>query len=234
MNDAHLTETDTLALVRGEPVSSKALEHRERCPDCAARVTEQTELWNTLGSVAPSPRSETMWDIVETRLTPPLAGRRRVKTLPWAFAAALVLSLGLASWWQISSLRARITHLESSNTGLALGHGSASVRVAAIADLAVEIRDEGTDRSLLQLLRTDPNEHVRLLALEALGGALDSGAVSAEELVGFLTTEPSPLVQSDLIVWILRIGGAEMLPAIREALPPTAVHPFVAGQITET
>jgi hypothetical protein len=124
--------------------------------------------------------------------------------------------------------------LEAANAELALGHRSASVRLAAISDLTGEVSDARTDQTLLQILSSDPNEHVRLFALEALRGSLESGALSPEALVDLLATETSPLVQTDLIVWIIRIGGPGMLPAVREALPPASTHPFVASQLTET
>ncbi|MBT8397727.1 MAG: hypothetical protein HKO65_05800 [Gemmatimonadetes bacterium] len=234
MRDAHLTEADTLALVRGEPVSADSLGHLDRCSDCAKRVREQQEVWNTLGSLDPGPRSEALWDGIEAHLTPHAAKRRPVIRLPWAMAAALVLSLGLGASWQLFSLRARIASLEQANSELALGHNSASMRLTALADLPESPREQATIDVLLSLLRADPDEHVRLLALEALQGPLESGTVTPRALVEILAMEKSPLVQTDLIVSILGAGGPGMLPAIRNVLPQDSIHPFVSSQLIET
>lgn len=233
MNDGHLTEAQTLALVRGESAAEDAVAHHARCAECAERVAQQLEVWRALGQAAPAPDSRKMWAGIESNLVPKGTHRPRPPVLPWAMAALLVLGLGVASWWQVASLRGRILDLEAANLELALNHPSAPIRLAAVAGLSGGTQYEGSYQSLLQILRADPNEHVRLLALDALRPPLQSGELSAEALLGLLSTETSPLVQTDLIFWILEEGGSELKPAIRSALRTSPLHPFVASQLSE-
>jgi hypothetical protein len=233
MKDLHLAEEDVLALVHRRPVSQEAEEHSIRCSECAQRVAGQKEVWRAMATGLPAPDPEKMWEEIEPHLNAQVPLRRPVTRQPWALAAVLLLSLGIGASWQLYSLGSRIAALEQANIELALEHSSAAWRLAAVAGLSKNPGDQGAIEALLSLLESDPDQHVRLSALEALRDPLEAGAISTGVLVEILASEPSPLVQTDLIVSILQAGGPGMLQAIRDTLPRDSIHPFVAAQLFE-
>jgi HEAT repeat protein len=103
--------------------------------------------------------------------------------------------------------------------------------MAAIGAIEPLLDQPSAQTALVDLLRSDPNEHVRLFALDALRELFESHALPVDLLVAALATETSPLVQTDLIVLIRRAERADPTD-LRDVMDGARLHPFVLAQLS--
>lgn len=224
MIDRHLEANEIEALQRGASLPRDRADHADSCPYCTARTQGNDEVWDLLEEAVPTPRTDEMWRGIADYL-----GRRRWlgSTPARAAAAASIVTLAVvASWTFFGGDRQEPRH-----DSLAVAEPSAARRLAAVVDLEARGRPADAVPALMTLLESDPDEHVRIAALDALGDVIIEGHVPRSRLLPILERERSPLVQSDLLDLLLKTGGAELLPTLRRALPRETTHPFVLAQL---
>ena len=208
--------------------------HLESCSECAERWGLLREVREGLGHDATPRDAEVLWRGIEAEIgvkSTSSPSRR------WAWAALWVVGLGLGSLWWTQAGR------PTEDPGFASGRGEtplvalnrlaspeASVRMAAVGALEPLLDRASVRDALLDLLRSDPDEHVRLFALDALGPAFAANQVPLEVLLGVLATERSPLIQTDLIVLIRRLSGQEPTD-LQNLFDGAPLHPFVVAQL---
>jgi hypothetical protein len=154
-------------------------------------------------------------------------GRRRtVRTLGLAAALATIVA---GAW----VLRERIPPVPTEATRTPFdSHAPTADRLRAVLSLDVTNAAGSDLAQLLDVLDHDPNEHVRLAALDAMTGSILGGRVRTARLLTILRHEESPLVQSDLVDVLRRVGGDAIVPQLRGALSPETTHPFVQDQLS--
>ncbi len=110
---------------------------------------------------------------------------------------------------------------------------SASERLKGVS---LSYRTEGTDpeitKALLQALEYDPNVNVRLAALDALLNT--KGLLSVKnELVKSLPQQTSPLVQIELVDWILQQNEKTSVDVLKKMLRNPEVNKSVKQRIQQ-
>ncbi len=125
---------------------------------------------------------------------------RLAATAAW-MALGLAAGLGAAGWLSArAEVRALRSELRSTNETAMLAlleHHAASERLRAVSWSDRWGANEDLVRALVEVVRRDPNVNVRLAAVEALGGRIQSAA-QRRELVESLPSQ-SPLLQVRLV-----------------------------------
>lgn len=107
--------------------------------------------------------------------------------------------------------------------------------IAVLADAQVAI-DPGDIRDLLATAATDPNEHVRAEAVQAVGSVGSPGDEASYELLAYALGDPQITVRAAAIDALVEIGGDESARALGLALSDSDVSlreeaVFALGQI---
>jgi hypothetical protein len=216
--------------------------HLATCAPCQAEADALTMLWADLGTLHDDVPHERM----RARFHAGLAAfaQRESATGLGAFIESLwprrpMLQAGIAivllvtgflagqllpsrSDPEIDALRAEVHAVGL----MLLGHQSAAERLRGVEWARSTIADTRTVDALLRTLRSDPNLNVRLAAIDALGGALDSPDVGAGLTQAF-EQQDSPLLQVMLASLLLDGGIAGADDAVRRVLEREDLDPLV-------
>jgi hypothetical protein len=224
--------------------------HLRACADCRAEADATTLLWTTLGRDSVELDAEVPHERMRARFHAALAAyESRGGVLdrllaPWAggpalrvaFAVALVVvgvlvgrSLPSRHDDEIAALRTEVR-----TVGLALlDHQSASERLLGVAWAERAGGEPRAVTALLDRLERDPNENVRLAAVEALRLELDRPEV-VDGLAAALERQDAPLLQVTLANALLSNGGTEGVTAVRRLLERKDLDPTVRDYLDET
>lgn len=242
-----------------EPEDRAAVErHLAACPECRGERDELETTWSRLeplgdehGPPVPSDRLRSRFyralGEAERELARPPAWRRWLEGLlpprasaprpAWSLSTLVLgVALGAAIMWalganrEISRLSAEVDSM-SRVVGLSLlEHPSASERLRGVSWSSRALTDERIVAALLDSLRRDPNVNVRLAALGALAGRIDSPAVRTG-LIEALPRQQSPVLQVPLIEILNAGDGDNAERAIRSFLERDDIDTEVKRQI---
>jgi Putative zinc-finger/HEAT repeats len=224
--------------------------HLETCADCRAEAEAMALLWTTLGSDTAQLDAEVPHERMRARFHAALAAYESRSGIldrlfaPWAgrpalraaLAAALVVvgvlvgrALPSPRDEDIAALRAEVR-----TVGLALlDHQSASERLLGVAWAQRAGDEPRAVNALLERLEYDPNENVRLAAVEALRPQLDRPEV-VDGLAAALERQDAPLLQVTLANALLAGGGTEGVAAVRRLLERKELDPTVRDYLDDT
>jgi len=245
---------DHLAGTLSPAVADDVAAHLRTCSACAAEAAAFGDTWQALGTLETerpdSPAMRARFDAMlagyQEGVTP-ADTRGRVLSWPrpmhyaaWAAAVAALLILGVAIGRQtappagidpqIASLREELRDMREMVTLSLLQQQSASERLRGVsyADSIDRPGDELT-RVLLDALMHDPNDNVRLRTVEALKRLADLEAVrrgAAEAL----SRQTSPLVQIELIDFVVETNSREAADALRRLATDPMAHEQVRAR----
>lgn len=227
--DSHLTDAELDAVRGGATLPGDRLTHAEDCPRCQASIEGFENTWKLLGEVVPAHDGE-LWGSISDALDRDPHPRRLPGLALMAAAAVLVVALGVWGVARMRSLEQGRTERLAAGIELFDAQQAAAGRLAAVLALETGEQSVATLRPLLDVLEGDPDEHVRIAALDVASEAILAGRVPQARLLTILRYERSPVVQSDLVDLLLRSAGPEVVPSLRRALPPDT-HPFVLAQL---
>jgi hypothetical protein len=233
---------DYLAGTLPDEARDRMREHLGACADCRSEVEAMDDTWHMLGSLPPErPDSAAMrarldaalvgyqhglgdrtrrsvWELLSSWWQPRLA-------LQMASAAALVLIGVLAGRAlspsapapdaQIAALRAELGDMRQMVTLSLLQQQSASERLKGVT-FTNQLDDPGTEvvTALLDTLRHDTNDNVRLASIDALKRFAERDTVR-RAAIDALPLQTSPLVQIALIDFVLETSGPESAAILR-------------------
>ena len=226
--------------------------HLAACPLCAAEFEELGQTWERLGDL-PHHRVDSAG--MRARFDAALDAHQRVSThrrlwpnrltgygLQFAAAAALLV-LGVALGRQltpaptvdpqIAGMREELRDMREMVTLSLLQQQSASERLKGVG-YSSQLDQPGNEvtAALVDALMHDPNDNVRLSAVDALKrfashDEVRRGAVEA------LSRQTSPLVQLALIELILEVGGTDAAGALRQLSRDTMVDEAVRARAAQ-
>ena len=226
----HLTQAEIEALRRGESLAGGRDLHAEDCPRCQARLQGFERTWDALGSIVPESDRD-LWPSIAVELEEADRSRR----LPWLKGLAVAAALALvASLWSVARLGwtgGMPTERRAAAAEYLDLERPAASRLALVIEVMKQEQEGEGWTSLMAVLESDPDEHVRIAALDLAARAILEGSVPRLRLLSILSAEPSPVVQSDLVDLLLQAGGGDILPSLRDALPVESTHPFVLAQL---
>lgn len=129
-----------------DPSTRQALEaHLVSCPACRLLVADLQHIRETAGTLERHGPPAAAWDGIETRLSAEGAGARRSRLAhpAWlAFAAALVLGIGLSVWWLGGVERRSQTRVAARTTPVGDSGADSAAGNARSADLVESIEHE--------------------------------------------------------------------------------------------
>ena len=216
--------------------------HLASCPACRAEADALTTLWADLGTLEDDVPHERM----RARFHAGLAAFAQQESATglgafidsiWprrpAVQAAIALVLLVTGFFAGQLLTSRTNReidelrAEFRAVGLVLlDHQSAAERLRGVEWARGSIADARTIDALLRTVRYDPNLNVRLAAIDALGGALESPDVGAG-LTQEFEQQDSPLLQVMLASLLLDGEVAGAADAVRRVLDRDDLDPLV-------
>jgi anti-sigma factor RsiW len=221
----------------GEDERAELEEHLAGCPACRDEARQLEALWARLGGIEPA--IEVPSQRLRARFYSFLAeeerrhragrwsdrlGRRlaalwpRERQAQMALAAAsLVLGVGvglagagLGTGAEVRALRGELASV-SESVGLSLlTHPAATERLRGVSLAGRAAADQRVVEALVDVVRSDPNDNVRLAAIEALAQRLDEPGVGPR-LLEVLPVQSSPLLQMTLLEVLLPQNGPQVL-----------------------
>lgn len=216
--------------------------HLAACPACRAEADALAMLWADLGTLADDVPHERMRARFHAGLAafsqreseaglgafieslrprrPMFQAGIAIVLLVAGFLAGQVLPSRTSP--EIDELRAEIRAVGL----ILLDHRSAAERLRGVEWARGAIADTRTVDALLQTVRYDPNLNVRLAAIDALGGALDSPDVGAGLIEAF-EQQDSPLLQVMLASLLLDGGVPGADDAVQRVLERDELDPLV-------
>ncbi len=253
---AHLP--DRLTGTLPAPAADAIAAHLRTCAACAAEFGEIEDTWRQLDAL-PAPEADS--SAMRARFTAALADYQqqaneptavRTRVLPYglqfAAAAALVIvgvALGRgtapaptpAPDSQIAGLREELRDMREMVTLSLLQQQSASERLKGVSWTSrIERPGDDVTLALLDTLRYDPNDNVRLATVDALKRLAGSETVRRGALAT-LPDQTSPLVQIALIDFVVEMndrGAAETLRVLsRDLMVDAAVRARAAAALAQ-
>jgi HEAT repeat protein len=223
--------------------------HLAICPMCAAEFEDLGDTWERLGDL-PHLRVDSagMRARFDASLTAQPLGMARRRAWPihaggyglqFAAAAALVI-LGVVIGRQmapaptvdpqIAGMRDELRDMRQIVTLSLLQQQSASERLKGVSYTS-QIEQPGSEvtAALLDALMHDPNDNVRLRAVDALRRFADHAPVR-RGAIDALPRQTSPLVQMELIEFVLEVGGRDAADALRRLSSDPMVNEAVRAQ----
>ena len=255
--DCQILLAEAVSAGRRPAADPELAEHLDGCAECRRESALFERLWQRLpdsDSAAPVSEftSRRMVRSFEAALGDELqkTGRSlrsgastRASVSGWlAAAASLVVGLALGfllgerqrSGGEVEALRAELRAV-SDTVGIALmSHPSASERLRGVALAARDVeadtsRDDRALTALVELLRDDPSDNVRLAVVEVLADRVTAPEVG-EALTAALDEESSPQVQA-AVLEALEGGSGELL---ERALSLSSLDPEVKSWFVES
>ncbi len=240
-----------------EPEARAELErHLHDCPACERERVELGTLWSELGALGDDAATvpsaglrgrfyRALGDYQQELERPP-AWRRLLDSLlapaaphprpAWSIATLLLgIALGasivsaVSARNEVQRLSAEVDSMRRVVSLSLLDHPSASERLRGVSWSTRASADERIVEALLGSVRNDPNVNVRLVALEALAGRIDSPRVRAG-LIETLPRQDSPVLQVALAELLDEQNGSAEI-AIRLLLERNDLDPSVRERI---
>lgn len=232
--DARAHLADHLAGALRPEVAAGVAAHVRTCPSCAAEFEAADDTWQRLAVIPPErPDSAAMRARFQAVLDEhaggaPMARPARARTLHLLLqcaAAVALLAAGVALGRltapppapdpQLAEMRDELRGMREMVTLSLLQQQSASERLRGIT-YTRQLDDPGTDvtGALLDALKYDANDNVRLASIDALKRFADLRDVRQGALDA-LPAQTSPLVQIALIDFLIEMNGREAADALR-------------------
>jgi hypothetical protein len=253
---------DHLAGALPPALAEEVIAHLRTCAACAAEAEGLDETWQTLRTIpADRPDSAAMRARFNAMLAgyqeaagpagPAKAGAQILKFpaplryAAWMSAAAALLILGAAigrqtaapagapADAQIAVLHDELREMRQMLTLSMLQQQSASERLRAVT-YTDSVDQPGIEivRALLDALRHDPSDNVRLRTVDALKRFANQEAVRRGSIEA-LAQQTSPMVQVTLIDFVLEVYGRDAEAAVRRLSTDPMVNEAVRTHATQ-
>lgn len=231
--------------------------HLAECDSCREEAEALGVFWHQLGDLDPAVdvpsdrlrsnfyaflaeeqarRADTVWSRAVSWLD--ALWPRQPQLQAAMVAVALVGGVGVG-WLaargedpEIAALRAELSAVSETVSISLLTHPAASERLRGVGLTARAASDERIVDGLLDLVRSDPNDNVRLAAIEALAGRLEEPGVKPR-LLRTLPEQSSPLLQMTLLDVLLPADGQRVLEAAEPLLETDTLDEAVRERLLE-
>lgn len=150
------------------------------------------------------------------------------------YFAGITFSPSASQNEQIAALSVEVDQMREMMMLTLLNDPTASERLKAISTSHyIAEPDDKIIRALLKTLNSDPNENVRLAAVDAL--LMFSGIKEVREgLIGSINHQHSPMIQIALTDGMLALNEKEATPALQRLLQRKNLNPLVKTRVEQT
>ncbi|HVT92660.1 MAG TPA: HEAT repeat domain-containing protein [Bryobacteraceae bacterium] len=221
--------------------------HLDNCAGCRREVEELRSVWEGLGALPrPEPDAGLRTDFYSSLREWQRRDSERRRPLWWArhpvaqgIAAAILLVAGIGigrltlghEEEKFTNLQREVNDMRQMVALSLLQQQSASDRLKGVSwTYRVEQSDIEVQDALLHTLKTDPNENVRLAAVDALRKFSHSPETRAG-LVQALTAQRSPIVQVAIVDELVDLGDKSSVQTMNGLLGQPELNPSVRKRV---
>jgi hypothetical protein len=221
--------------------------HLHSCETCRREVESLRNVWEGLGAVPrPEPDAGLRTDFYSSLREWQRRDSERKRPLWWVrhpavqgIAAAVILAAGIGigrftlghDEGKLTDLQREVNDMRQMVALSLLQQQSASDRLKGVSwTYRVEQSDIEVQDALLHTLKTDPNENVRLAAVDALRKFSRSPETRAG-LVQALETQRSPIVQVAIIDELVDLGDKSSIRTMNGLLQEPELNPSVRKRV---
>lgn len=226
-----------------DPVAREFEAHLDSCPACRRELDELRRVWDGLGAIAqPEPDAGLRTDFYSSLREWQRRDSERRRPFWWAkhpgfqaIAAVLLLTAGIGvgrlsmnhDEGKLTELQKEVNDMRQMVTLSLLQQQSASERLKGVSwAYRVEQSDNEVLTALLKTLKTDPNENVRLAAVDALR-KFSHLPEARSGLAQSLSGQRSPLVQVAILDELVDLHDKSSIQTVDGLLRESELNPAV-------